>query len=342
MAIHLTHAQLMQKKRFQLKCAQNVILFLPVSRKCWTLLVRSKNSASVLVARSNSLQHKVDLLEKALLFSAFFYVLVFSLPVNAREAGNAKDIENGAFACPPTKIDESHKVSYVFDGDTIQLEDGRKIRLIGIDTPEVFSRNRRIIRAIKQHGELAKKALRQQLELSHRRIGLAYGSERFDRYNRTLAHVFLPNGKNLQAWLIKQGYAIAFTTPPNDRMSDCYRQLENDAIKHRRGIWQLDRYQLKAPHTLNRKSSGFHRLQGTVTHVVLSKYKVIFWLDDRVEVKINRRDLDNFNVHWINHLKHKRVRVRGWLHYIKHKPRGSGNINYIMTLRHPDAIKVIH
>ncbi len=331
MAIHLTRAQLMQKKRFQLKCAQNVILFLPVSRKCWTLLDRLRNSASVLVVRSNSLQLKYDLLEKALLFSAFFYVLVFSLPLSAQ-----------AFDCPPVRIGESHKVSYVYDGDTLQLKDGRKIRLIGIDTPEVFSRNRQIIRAIKHHGELAKKALRKQLELSHWHIGLAYGSERFDRYNRTLAHVFLPNGKNLQAWLIRQGYAIAFTTPPNDRMSECYRRLENEAIKHRRGIWQLDRYQLKTPRSLNRKSNGFHRLQGTVTHVTLSKYKVIFLLDDRVEVKINRRDLDNFNVYWINHLKHKRVRVRGWLHRKKHKQRGSNNINYVMTLRHPDAIKVIH
>ena len=63
-------------------------------------------------------------------------------------------------------------------------------------------------------------------------IGLAYGNQRLDRYGRTLAHAYLPDGLNLQAWLIEQGHAIAFTTPPNDRMSDCYRQREQQGVRY--------------------------------------------------------------------------------------------------------------
>lgn len=244
--------------------------------------------------------------------------------------------------CPPVHIDESVRVNYVYDGDTLQLEDGRKIRLIGIDTPEVFSRKRPIKMQTKRYGERAKAALQHQLELSNRRIGLAYGVERFDRYKRTLAHVFLPNGQNIQAWLVELGHAIAYVTPPNDALSACYRQQEDIARKHKRGIWQLPQYQLKRTSQLTKKSRGFHRFQAIVTHIRQSKHKVTFTLDNRVDVKIKRKDLHNFNEHWLKHLKHKKIHIRGWIHAKKYKHGVAKKAQFVMTLRHPDAIKVIH
>ena len=173
---------------------------------------------------------KIYLLKKALIISAFFYVSTFNVL---------------AGVCPPQHIDESVRVNYVHDGDTLQLEDGRKIRLLGIDTPEIFSKHQVISEDIKLGGERAKAELQKQLSLVNQRISLAYGPQRFDRYKRTLAHVFLPDGKNIQAWLVSHGHAIAFTTPPNDRMSDCYKKQEKQARDLKLGIWKLPQYQLK-------------------------------------------------------------------------------------------------
>ena len=279
------------------------------------------------MARSSSLQLNTRLLKKALIFSAFFYVQPSSVY---------------AFACPPRHIDESVRVNYVYDGDTLQLEDGRKVRLMGIDTPEVFTRHGKIAPDVKASGEQAKAALQQQLSLVNQRISLAYGPQRFDRYKRTLAHAFLPDGKNIQAWLISQGYAIAFTTPPNDKMSDCYRQQELEARQQERGIWKLPQYQLKRSGELDKSSHGFHRLRAKVTRVWQSRKKVTLFLDDNVELKIYNNDLSNFNLYMLNNIEHKSVQVRGWLRVKKNNHNTQNKISFIMTLRHPDSIKVLH
>jgi len=273
------------------------------------------------------LQFKARLLKKALIFSAFFYVL-----------------NTGAYAavCPPKYIDESVRVNYVYDGDTLQLEDGRKIRLIGLDTPEVFSRHRHIDNDIKAVGEKAKAALQQQLNRSDQRVSLAYGAQRFDRYKRSLAHVFLANGENLQAWLIGQGYGVAFTTPPNDSMSDCYQKQETQAIEANRGIWKMSRYQIKRTNQLNEKSDGFHRLQAKVTRIRQANHRINLLLDDNVELNIFKKDLINFNAYMLNNLEHKNIQVRGWLHIKKDQSTPTNKKRFIMTLRHPDNIKVLH
>src|SRR3989304_3808831 len=47
-----------------------------------------------------------------------------------------------AASCAPDRIDEYAKVKQVFDGDTIQLTDGRKLRLVGINSPELGKEDR--------------------------------------------------------------------------------------------------------------------------------------------------------------------------------------------------------
>ncbi len=283
------------------------------------------------MARSNSLQLKASLLKKALIFSAFFYVSIAS-------ADDVKQVE----ACPPRHIDEVARVNYVYDGDTLQLEDGRKIRLIGIDTAEIFSKRGSIDESVKHSGEQAKAALKRLLSRSSQHIGLAFGAQRFDRYQRTLAHVYLPDGENLQAALISQGHAIAFTTPPNDFMSDCYRRLEVMAMSKKLGIWALPRYQLKRTAQLTQNSDGFHRLQAKVTRIWQTPYRVTLLLDDSVEVKIRRYDLPNFNAHMLNTLENKNIEIRGWLHIKNVAQSTDDKKQYFMTLRHPDAIKVLN
>lgn len=275
---------------------------------------------------------KAVTIKKVLIFSTFFYALILF-----NSASYAQEIY-----CSPKHINESAVVKTVYDGDTLQLDDGRKVRLLGIDTPEIFSKKRAIASDIKSSGERARVSLLQQLATSKNRVSLSYGAERFDRYGRTLAHVFLPDGKNLQAWLILEGYAIAFTTPPNDQMTHCYRRLELVAQQAKRGIWQMSQYQLKKSHKLSKKSQGFHRLQGRISRVSVNRNKVTLVLDDRLDLNIYKSDMKNFNAYQLNELQGKNVRVRGWIkhkktHADKHKGEKSGNL-YAMTLRHADAL----
>lgn len=286
-------------------------------------------------------------LKKALLCSAFFYLLAFltaALPafadsISSQPGSSTQPAPNAAVLCPPQHIDQTARVNYVYDGDTLQLESGHKIRLIGIDTPEVFSRKHHIPADIKQQGLQARDALQALLNQSSRRVQLAYGQQSQDRYGRTLAHVFLPDGSNLQAELIARGHAIAFTTPPNDRMSDCYRTQEIRARQQQLGIWQLPQYQIKHTQHLIGSISGFQRLQGQVTQVTQSNSRIRLLLGPQLEVHIYKNDWVNFSLHQLLNLQGKTIRVRGWVKPIKQRVKSADTAQaYRLVLRHRDAL----
>ena len=252
----------------------------------------------------------------ALLVSALFYAFT---PAQA-----------GPALCPPDRIDTAAQVDYVHDGDTVRLKDGRKIRLIGIDAPELARDNR----PAQAYARQARDALRQQIRTANGRLSLRYGSQRDDKYQRTLAHLFLPNGENLQAWLIARGLAKAFTTPPNDRYSDCYRRIEKTAMQQHLGIWSLARYQPMAPEQLGPRDSGFRRIQGRVTRVIQGNKGLSLYLGPRLLVHIRSADLKHFSLPQLQQLQGKTIRVRGWIH--------PGKKHFFMALRHPDALESLN
>lgn len=88
-------------------------------------------------------------------------------------------------------------VTRVIDGDTIELEDGQKVRLIGIDTPE---------RGCPGYQE-AKKNL-QDMVLTKRIVLVADGKQNTDRYGRLLRYVDL-GGEDIGFEQIKDNYADA-------------------------------------------------------------------------------------------------------------------------------------
>jgi endonuclease YncB( thermonuclease family) len=82
-------------------------------------------------------------------------------------------------------------VEKVFDGDTILLSNGRKVRFLGINTPEVAGRNK----SAEAGGEQAKDWLKNKLE--HRKVLLQGDVEKQDNYQRTLAYVFTDNKEHM-------------------------------------------------------------------------------------------------------------------------------------------------
>ena len=139
--------------------------------------------------------------------------------------------------CPASHIDEHVQAVHVYDGDTIKLQDGRRVRLIGINTPEI-GRNG------SPSGPLAEEArttLRELLDAGHGKLLLQYGTERHDRYGRLLAHAFLQNGENIAVSLLQQGLATTLVVPPNTWARDCYQDHEDQARRADRGLWGLVR-----------------------------------------------------------------------------------------------------
>ena len=256
---------------------------------------------------------------RALFISALFFGLIFSAPACSAPQLSAR-------ACPPRSIDETARVAYVHDGDTLKLEDGRKIRLLGIDTPELSRKNL----PTQPFAYQARDALRDLVRQSDFKVGLSFGLDRQDKYNRTLAHLFLADGTNIQARLIELGYAMAFTTPPNDRQTDCYRQTEAVAIENSRGIWSLDEYDVKSSTQLTKNDRGFRRIQGQVERIKQSKKALWIHMLGDVRIRIDTNDLYNFDVYTLKQLAGKTIRVRGWLH-----PKKKG---HFMMLRHPSSL----
>jgi len=82
-------------------------------------------------------------------------------------------------------------VDRVVDGDTIVLSDGKKVRLIGVDTPETKHPNK----PVEYFGKEATEFTRRMCE--GKQVRLEYDQEKIDRYGRTLAYVFVLGGVHI-------------------------------------------------------------------------------------------------------------------------------------------------
>lgn len=127
-------------------------------------------------------------------------------------------------------------VDKVFDGDTIRLTDGRRVRLLGVNTPEVQHRNQ----SGQAGGEAAKTWLTQTL--LHRKVRLVPDVEAEDKYHRTLAHVFTEQNEHINLQLAESGLAAVDIHPPNLLYADQLTAAQARAEQARRGIWGREDY----------------------------------------------------------------------------------------------------
>lgn len=128
-------------------------------------------------------------------------------------------------------------VTKVIDGDTFWVQDVSgneiKVRMIGIDAPELKKTNR------KEVGRFAKEAKNYLSKLILRKkIYLKFDIGKSDQYRRTLAYVYLPNGTFVNEKMVKEGYAMAMTVPPNVKYSGKFLMLQQQARNSRRGLWR--------------------------------------------------------------------------------------------------------
>lgn len=133
-----------------------------------------------------------------------------------------------------------YPISRVVDGDTLVIlaEENTKIkiRFTGIDAPE--SRNVGIRKQVQVFGYEAKVFLTKYL--SKKRIRLEFDIQKLDRYDRTLAYVYLEDGTFLNRFLVEKGYARVATFPPNVKYVEVFRKSEEKARMKNLGLWKYE------------------------------------------------------------------------------------------------------
>lgn len=137
----------------------------------------------------------------------------------------------------PVRVESDVQVVSVHDGDTITVRtDGRteKVRLVGIDTPELDDERE----AYRDEAEAAREFTR--LRLKGKLVVLERDGKQGDRddYERLLRYVILPDGTNFNEELVRKGYARVY-----DRfqftLKGQFKRSEAEAKREHIGVWAL-------------------------------------------------------------------------------------------------------
>jgi micrococcal nuclease len=131
----------------------------------------------------------------------------------------------GGAAAPPVPLPDC-VVGRVVDGDTFYCRDGRKVRLLGVDSPE---------RGQGPAWREAREAL-VRLAPAGRRVRLEGDVATRDRYGRLLAWVWA-GGTLVNEAMVRDGWAVQYTVPPDVKYADRIGRAQNAARARRVGLW---------------------------------------------------------------------------------------------------------
>ncbi|MEE8387252.1 MAG: thermonuclease family protein [Acidiferrobacterales bacterium] len=220
---------------------------------------------------------------------------------------------------------ETVRVRQVVDGDSLRLFDGRKVRLIGINTPELGGDG--------QANEPLAVQAREELKIliGRRPVTLKTGPDRYDHYGRLLAYIGLPNGKLAGELLLQKGLASMIAVPPNLAHLHRYRLAEAGAKQQRVGIWAHPYYQPVAASSLDHTMTGYRFVQGRIKRVGKSRKYVYFDLTPDFAIAIDRNHWHYFGGNpqqW----RGKKIVVRGWISLWRDKLK--------MRVGHPAMIEI--
>ncbi len=245
---------------------------------------------------------------RAMIFAVLLPALAFIPGVSSGQAANpAKGLKMGA---PGTAVK-------IVDGDTLVLDDGREVRLVGIQAPKLPLGRPRF-----RKWPLADAAKAALLTLTKgKRLALLFGGARIDRHGRVLAHlVRLSDNLWIQGELLARGWARVYSFPDNRRAVAEMLALERQARAAKRGIWGNSFYAVISHSRAGRYIGTFQLVEGRVVRTaVIRRWAYInFGADWRNDftISIRRRDLRRFRKDFgkrLEGLEGKKIRVRGWL-----------------------------
>jgi endonuclease YncB( thermonuclease family) len=215
-----------------------------------------------------------------------------------------------------------HYVAKVYDGDTITLKNGERVRLLGINTPEIESHYRQG----EAGGQTAKKWLQEKLKTGE--VYLEFDAQKRDKYKRLLAHIFLANGEHINKEIIEAGLATLTIIPPNISYAAEFKRAELSAQKKAKGIWSMADYKPISVDHLPKKIVGWQRFLATPKKIKRSRKYIRLVLNDKVDVRIAIANLALFPE--LKSYLSKPLEVRGWA--------SKNKDHYSILIQHPSAI----
>ena len=278
--------------------------------------------------KSASHENEVNLTTLLIRRTAAFLLAIIAGPLTISADAAARDR-----ADDPKAVSEG-TVRSIVDGDTLVLETGTQVRLVGIQAPKL-PLGRRNFPTWPLAGE-ARTALAALAAGKH--LALSYGGRRTDRHGRLLAHLHTDEGVWVQGALLKQGMARVYSFSDNRSRVAEMLALEQEARTAKRGIWNHPFYAIRSPETAARHIDSFQLIEGMVVSVATVRGRGYLnfgknWKTD-FTVSISPRDVRR---HWrdappLDSLQGKRVRVRGWLKSY----RGP-----LIDATHPEQIEIL-
>jgi len=169
---------------------------------------------------------RASLLIVLLLALAIGYQLIFG------NQGPLGDLVNQLLMALQTQSQpDGATVTKVVDGDTIVVNIGGseyRVRYIGVDTPESTTKQ-------ECYGREAARFNRSLVD--GQTVRLERDVNETDRFGRLLRYVYLPSGEMVNEVLIREGYALARSFPPDVKYQERLRAAEREARQARRGLW---------------------------------------------------------------------------------------------------------
>ncbi|MGY2263277.1 thermonuclease family protein [Pseudomonas sp. SDO55104_S430] len=259
------------------------------------------------------------LMKKASLAGAFF---VSAIWLSAAQA-----------LCPAPSGLTSVEVQRVVDGDTLRLQDGRSVRMIGLNTPELGKKGR----SDEPFAMAARKRLEALVAASDGRVRLQPGKESKDRYGRTLAHAYGADGANLEAQMLAEGLGFLVAVPPNVDLVACQQAAERSARQAGLGVWRQSPV-LKADQI---DRAGFAVLSGRVSKVQRNRGGIWLELQDSVVLRVAPNLLGRFDASSLQKLEGRQIEARGWV--LDRSRRGGlkeGQARWMLPLTDPAMLEV--
>lgn len=218
-------------------------------------------------------------------------------------------------SCANAIWEQTVTLKQVNDGDTITLENGRLVRFIGINTPEINYRNK----SKSEPYALEAKRLLQRYIKPGDKLHLLFDRTRQDKYGRLLAYVYSKGGRDLALLQLQAGFAKHWVIGRNDRFWRCFQNAERQARLRKRGIWS-DFKPFKAAR-LNKSVKGYLYVKGRITDLIENSRGLQFFLDKTLKVEISPSKLKIFKANHIDFLLHDKLLLSGKVTLQNKKPK---------------------
>ncbi len=256
--------------------------------------------------------------DKKALKSAFF---VFWLSATA--------VASAAELAPDCRLPgaaEDAVISSVIDGDTVRLDDNRRVRLLAFGTLEINHEHPEQSSALALE---ARKTL-QYLLPKGSRVQLLSDHEKYDGHGRTLAQLLRADGQDVAAPLLARGLAHVYLFPPNDTLWQCYARHERTARAQRLGLWALPEFQPRPVASLQPGPGRYGLVAGKVSGYRKRGNAITVILDQRLHVRIAANNAALFSGAWQLPGIGEHMAVRGHVNWRDGKA--------FLDLRHPHAL----